>query len=349
MAFTIEKYLPRPELILQELPLCKPMREEVLRHDKEIEAILKGEDSRKLLIVGPCSAWPDTAVLDYVKRLKKVQEEVKDTIKIIIRVYTQKPRTTIGWTGPINQPNPFLDSDLAKGIRYCRRLMIDVINEGFAVADEALFTHNDGYFIDVLSWVAIGARSSEDPEHRMYASMLDIPVGLKNPTSGNLTIAINSLISAQYPHVFTLNNQQIKTTGNEYAHLVLRGGDGKPNIDFDNLKKASELLVERKIKNPSIIVDVSHDNSVNVDTGKKDASLQPSTLLRVIDEIKQDELVFKTVKGFMVESFIQDGAQNVGSVDSIEELDLNGLSITDACIGLEKTIDMIKAMEQKLV
>lgn len=341
MTYTIEKTLPKAETVLSQLPLSPDLQLQVQKDQAEIKTILEGKDDRKILIIGPCSAWPKEAVIEYAKKLKPVAEKVSDKFKIVLRTYIQKPRTTIGWTGPLNQPNPYEDSDIEAGIYYCREMMIEAIKLGFPLADEALFTHNDNYFVDLLSWIAIGARSAEDQEHRIFASMIPHPVGLKNPTSGNLEIGVNSVIASQYPHTFAFNLQQIKTQGNPHAHLILRGGSGKPNCDLENILKASDLLLNKKVANPAIVVDISHDNSVDPATGKKDPLLQTEILKKVIQDIKSDEKAFTQVKGFMVESFLLDGNQNMNAVESESQLTY-GKSVTDGCLGIEKTIQLIE-------
>ncbi len=342
MSYVIQKPLPSAEEILAKLPISDEIAEQVKQDREDISNILAGKDDRLLLIVGPCSAWPNDAVIEYFKQLKPIADKVADKIKIVGRTYIQKPRTTVGWTGPLNQPDPAGESDLEAGILYCRKMMIEVMEMGFALADEALFTHNDGYFVDLLSWVAIGARSSEDQEHRVFASMIPHPVGLKNPTSGNMQIAVNSVISAQHPHTFVLHRNQIKTSGNPLAHLILRGGSGKPNYSPQKIEKALTLLEESKIQNPAIIVDASHENSIDIETGKKDPLLQAQVIFDTLEVAKTNSAVAKGVKGFMVESFIEDGGQKFGG-------DLKfGCSITDPCLGIEKTNKMIEELYGKL-
>ena len=342
MPYIVEKQIPRPDEILKRTPLNPKLKNQVEKDRKEIIDIITGRDKRKLLIIGPCSAWPYEAVIDYANELGKIAENVKDRIKIIMRVYTQKPRTTIGWTGPMNQPDPYKEADIETGIIYCRKMMIDVLNMRLPIADEALFTHNEGYFSDLLSWVAIGARSAEDQEHRIHASMMDVAVGMKNPTSGDIAVSVNSVIAAQYHHVFLLHGNQIRTKGNPYAHLVLRGGKN-PNYDFESLKTATKLLQEKEIKNTAIIVDVSHENSVDPKTKKKNPLLQPNVLANVIDSMKKDNNLYKLIKGFMVESFIKTGKQDLN-----KDVDTSGLSITDACIGIEETKEMIENLYKNL-
>lgn len=348
MSYIIEKTISTPNHIKDKYPINKGLVMQVDKDRREIIEIIEGRDKRKLLIIGPCSAWPNTAVIEYAKKLKKISDKVKGKIKIVMRVYTQKPRTTLGWTGPINQPNPYAVSNIEEGIIYCREMMREVLTIGLPVADEALFTHNEGYFDDILSWIAIGARSSEDQEHRIYASMINHPVGIKNPTSGNIEIGVNSILAAEQQHVFLLNGKQVRTLGNDYAHLVLRGGDGKSNIFMEDLKKTRDILEKKQVKCKSVIVDCSHDNSIDPSSGKKDHHNQSKALLRVLDHMKEDDSINKLVKGFMVESFIKDGNQDLNSVKSIEDLDLKGLSVTDACIGWEATEKLILEIFEKV-
>lgn len=337
MGLIIEKEISKPDKIKSELPISADMKRSVSAHTREIEDIISGRDDRKLMIIGPCSAWPNKAVIDYASKLSEIKNDIDDKIKLVLRSYTQKPRTTVGWTGPMNQPDPFGEEDIEAGIRYSRKMMIDALQYGIPLADEALFTHNGGYFDDLLSWVAIGARSAEDHEHRIHASGLDIPVGLKNPTSGNLGIGVNSIISAQHPHRFKYNGHQVKSTGNAYAHLILRGGDNGPNYHLEDVEKSISLM-EGKVNNPAIVIDLSHGNS------GKDPLRQPGVLEEILS-FPQDKLVH--VKGFMAESFLVDGKQDATKYNSIDELKY-GKSITDGCLGIEKTYDMLKMMHSRL-
>ena len=347
MSYQIIKKLPTVEELHAKLPLTDELREQVQNDIQDIQNILEGKDSRKIMIIGPCSAWPSESVIEYAKALLPIKEKYSHLIKFVMRVYIQKPRTTVGWVGPVNQPNPFEDADIAKGFEYCRSMMLEVIKMGYAIADEVLYTHKRGYFTDLYSWVAIGARSTEDQEHRLFASMLDIPVGMKNSTDGNIQKGVNSVIAAQYSHNFAIAGDQIKTDGNPYAHLILRGGNNKSNYDIESLITATTALVSKKVDNPAIIVDLSHDNSINQETGKKDPLLQPIILNTVLDSMKQEPSLHTSIKGFMVESFIEDGNQNVNACTSIDDVK-KGLSITDGCIGIEKTITMIENFAKKL-
>ncbi len=347
MPYTIEKELPKAQSVLEKIPLKKEFQDQVAQDRLDIKNILEGKDDRKIMIIGPCSAWPSEAVLEYAEALKPTVDKVSDKFKIILRTYLQKPRTTTGWLGPVNQADPFAEPDLETGTYYCREMMVKAVEMGYALADEALFTHNDSYFVDLLSWVAIGARSAEDQEHRIFASMIDHPVGLKNPTSGNIAIGVNSVIAAQHSHVFAFHGKQIRTDGNPHAHLILRGGNGKSNYDLDSLKEAAEILEIKKVQNPAILVDASHDNAIDSATGKKNPLNQGKIIGEVLDSMKKDPLVNKMIKGFMVESFLKDGNQNATQFPSSRELEY-GKSITDPCIGIEATKQMLLDLAEKI-
>lgn len=345
MGYTFIKKLPPIETIIKEIPLSDAGYEKVKQDRKEIERILSGEDNRLIMIVGPCSAWPSEAVIEYAKKLQKINEQVSDVLKIVMRVYIQKPRTTKGWTGPVNQPDPLKDPDIEKGIRYVRKMMVDVINIGLPISDEALFTHNAKGFIELLTWVAIGARSAEDQEHRIFASGCDCPVGMKNPTHGSLGIAINSIVAAQHPHVAVFDGSEVQTDGNAFAHLVLRGGNSGPNYFAENLEEARHHMQVHHIKNPAIIVDVSHDNCIV--NGKKDHHRQGQVVFETLEAIANKPELKKLVKGFMVESFLKDGHQKVDPAHP-EHLDYGGLSITDPCLGWDATEQFLKLLAQRL-
>ena len=336
MAFELIKKVPTSDEIISKIPLSDAGYASVARHKQEIEDILSGADSRLLMIVGPCSAWPSDAVLEYAKRLVKLNEKVKHAIKIVMRVYIQKPRTVKGWTGPINQPNPLAEPDIEAGIWYCRELMTKVVEMGLAIADECLFTHNARGFQELLSWVAIGARSTEDQEHRIFASSLDCPVGMKNPTHGSLKIAVNSILAAQHSHYVVFDGYEVKTAGNSFAHLVLRGSNDKVNYGIEHIAEVGELFAKHQVKNPAIIVDVSHDNCVI--NGVKDHNAQAEIVLEVLNSLKKNPEYKSLIKGFMLESFIKEGKQNAETADP---LDLGGLSITDPCLGWDKTEQLL--------
>ncbi len=343
MAYQTIKKVPTSDEIISKIPLTENGYKNIERHKEEIEAILNGEDSRLLMIVGPCSAWPSEAVLDYANRLQQVSEEVKDQIKIIMRVYIQKPRTVKGWTGPINQPDPLAEPDIEAGIWYCRKLMTQVVELGLPIADECLFTHNARGFQELLSWVAIGARSTEDQEHRIFASSLDCPVGMKNPTHGSLKIAVNSIVAAQHSHYAVFDGYEVKTAGNKYAHLVLRGSNDKPNYSVEHINEVAGHFAKGGVVNPAIIVDVSHDNCLI--NGIKDHNAQAIIVKNVIDSLSEKPELKKLVKGFMLESFIKEGRQNAESGDPI---DLGGLSITDPCLSWDTTRELLLSVAAKL-
>jgi 3-deoxy-7-phosphoheptulonate synthase len=342
MAYLVEKTIRNSEEIKKEYPLENSLKILVEKHREEIKNILGSKDNRLIIILGPCSAWPLEAVKLYAKKIKEFDRLYGDKLKFILRVYSQKPRTSLGWTGPVNQLNPFLPSNIEVGLVEMRKLMIEITRLDLAIADEALFTHNEGYFDDILSWIAIGARSSEDQEHRIYASMLDIPVGIKNPSSGDLNVAMNSVLTSRHSHVFLLNNKQIRTFGNQYSHIVLRGGNNKSNLNASSFKFLEELFIKNKIVNSSIIADCSHDNSIIDKSGRKDYKKQPEILINFFKEIKEHSSSFKLLKGFMIESFIKSGSQDIKKVNSTSDLDLSGLSITDPCIGIEETKILLK-------
>ncbi len=346
MNLTTIKKIQTPEEIIQQFPLSEKALQNINKDRQEVKDILSGKDDRILLIIGPCSAWPYDAVIEYANRLKKLSDKVENKIKLVLRTYIQKPRTTKGWTGPVNQPNPFGEPDIEEGIKYTRSLMVKVLEMGLPIADEALFTHNAKGFLELLSWVAIGARSVEDQEHRIFASAVDCPVGMKNPTSGNIKIGVNSIIAAQNKHVAVFNGFQVETGGNNFAHLVLRGGaDGGPNYHTEDLFLAKKLMEENSVKNPAVVIDASHDNALL--NGKKDFTQQVNVIKEVMDNIKEHEELRGLVKGFMVESFIKDGNQSTKGLDA-GTVDREGLSITDPCLGWEKTEKLVLDLAGRL-
>ena len=339
MGVTIIKKMPTSDEIIARHPLSAQGEKNVAKDRKEIEDILTGRDKRLLFIVGPCSAWPEAAVLEYAKRLKKLSDELKDKIKIVMRVYIQKPRTIKGWLGPVNQPNPLEPADIAAGIEYCRDMMVKIVEMGLPIADEALFTHNSKGFAELLSWIAIGARSVEDQEHRIFASGMEGPVGMKNATSGSIDVAVNAIVAAQHKHVAVIDGYQVETHGNPYAHLVLRGGETGPNYGAEHIHKAKALFEKHKVKNPSIIIDASHDNCIV--NGKKDCTMQSTVVKEVLATMKVHDDCRHLVKGFMVESFLKEGNQKVDSLTE-ETIDREGLSITDPCLGWDATESLLR-------
>ncbi len=327
--------------ILKNFSLDKKEKNFVLRQRKEIKDILSSKDRRLIVIVGPCSAWPYDATVEYALKIKKIEESTNDKLKIVLRVYTQKPRTQKGWTGVINQPDPFSEPNIKKGALYARGLMKKITSFELPIADEVLFTHKLKWIEEYLSWVAIGARSSEDQEHRVLASSLDIPVGMKNPTSGFLDIGVNSVVSAQSSHCFYLDGYQVKTSGNKFAHLVLRGGKTGPNFQIKFINEAEKLFLKNKVKNPSIIIDASHDNS------KKDPKKQIDVVKKTLLNIKKEKSAKKLIKGFLIESFLKEGRQDIKKLNK-NTVNRNGLSITDPCLGFEKTKKLIEFIYKSL-
>ncbi len=345
MSYTIVKKLPSAQEIIQSIPLSDAGYQKILQDRQEVKNILEGRDNRLLMIIGPCSAWPKPAVLAYAKKLAALNHKVQHVLKLVMRVYIQKPRTTKGWTGPVNQPDPFAYPDIETGMKYSRSMMIDVIEMGLPIADEALFTHNAEGFLELLSWVAIGARSAEDQEHRIFASAIDCPVGLKNPTHGSLEIAVNSIIAAQHPHVAVFDGYEVQTEGNAYAHLVLRGSNHMPNYSIEHLKQAEHYMTQHKIKNPAVIIDASHDNCLI--NGKKDYRLQSKVMFEVIENLQTHPHLRKLMKGFMLESFLKEGNQKV-DINNPTQIDLDGLSITDPCLSWEQTEETLLTLTNKL-
>lgn len=339
MNLTIIKKIPTAEEIIQQFPVSEGAIARIAKDRQEIKNIISGKDDRMLMIIGPCSAWPYDAVVEYATRLKRLSDKVRDKLKLVMRAYIQKPRTTKGWTGPVSQPNPFANPDAEEGIRYARSLMVKVLEMGIPIADECLFTHNARGFQELLSWVAIGARSVEDQEHRIFASAIDCPVGMKNQTNGDILLGVNGIVAAQNSHTAVLNGFQVETAGNEYAHLVLRGGsETGPNFSEAHLLSAQKMLAQAQVKNPAVIIDASHDNCLV--NGKRDFSRQVQVVKDVVSILSRRPDLRGIVKGFMVESFIKGGNQKLDLAHP-ENLDRSGLSITDPCLGWEDTEKLI--------
>ena len=327
--------LPIPKDIKEQYPITKEAEAIKQSKDKEIKDIFEGMERKLILVIGPCSADNEDSVMDYISRLVKVQEKVKDKILIIPRIYTNKPRTTgEGYKGMLHQPDPNADADLIGGIVASRKLHMRAINEtGFVCADEMLYPENHRYLSDLLGYVSVGARSSENQQHRLTASGLAIPVGMKNPTGGDLGVMMNSITAGQHSHNFIYRGWEVKSHGNDLTHAVLRGyvdekGASYPNYHYEDLLKLCQLYDERDLKNPAVIVDTNHANS-----GKKYLE-QPRIAKEVLHSCRQSGDIDKIVKGFMIESYIEDGTQKIGE-------GCYGKSITDPCIGWEKTERLI--------
>ncbi len=327
--------LPTPEEIRKMYPLSDELKAIKEKNDKEIRDIFTGKSDKFILIIGPCSADREDAVIDYVKRLKKISADVSDVLTIIPRVYTGKPRTTgAGYKGLVHQPDPTGQPDMLKGIIAVRKLHMDVLKEsGFSGADEMLYAENYAYVSDLLSYIAVGARSVEDQSHRLLASGMDVPVGMKNPTSGDLSVLMNSILAGQSPTTFIYRGWEVETKGNDMSHAVLRGyvdkrGVSHPNYHYEDLATLAKLYQEKGYKNPACIVDCNHSNS-----GKQFLE-QIRIAKEVLHSTRHNPEIFKLVKGLMIESYIEDGNQKVDG-------GCYGKSITDPCLGWEKTEKLI--------
>lgn len=343
MAMNFKRRLPIPKEIREEMPLRSDLVEAKQRFDEQVAAIFRGEDDRRVLIIGPCSADREDSVLDYMTRLAKLQERVADRLVIIPRVYTNKPRTKgTGYKGLLHNPDPEAPADLLEGVKAIRHMHLRVIEEtGFFTADEMLYPSNYQYLIDLLSYVAIGARSVENQEHRLVSSGVPVPVGMKNPTAGSTTVMLNSIYAAQAPQSFIYRNWEVETEGNPLAHAVLRGYiglDGRtyPNYHYEHLERLAERYTEEAgYANPAVIVDCNHDNS-----GKRPFE-QLRICKEVLDSCRRNEDVSRLVRGFMVESYLEDGNQPVDG-------GVYGKSITDACIGWEKTERLVLNLAERV-
>lgn len=335
MGMTFNRKLPIPKEIKELYPLTEKISETKKIKDKEIADIFEGKDKRLLLIIGPCSADKEEPVMDYIGRLAKVQEQVKDKVFIIPRIYTGKPRTTgAGYKGMLHQPDPNKKEDMLQGIISVRKLHARAIEEtGLVCADEMLYPENYRYLSDLLSYVAIGARSVENQQHRLVSSGMDIPCGMKNPTSGDISVMLNSITAAQSSHTFLFRGWEVVSDGNPYAHAILRGyvnkhGEAIPNYHYEDLKHLHELYNEARFVNPSVVVDCNHSNS------NKRYLEQIRIAKEVLYSKRHNNDLDSFIKGLMIESYIEDGTQKA-------EEGVYGKSITDPCLGWEKTERLI--------
>ena len=328
--------LPIPKDIKEQFPITPELSR--IRDDQveSIKKIFTGESDKLLLVIGPCSADNEDSVLDYIYRLRGVQDKVADKIVIVPRIYTNKPRTTgEGYKGMLHQPNPNEKPDLLKGIVAIRKLHMRALAEtGFGCADEMLYPENHRYLSDILTYVAVGARSVEDQQHRLTASGLDIPVGMKNPTGGDITVMMNSIKAAQSSHVFLYRGWEVKSAGNPYAHAILRGyvdkqGKSHPNYHYEDLYNLYETYKSSGLENPAVVVDTNHANS-----GKQYLE-QIRIAKEILHSCRYSSDVRSIVKGLMIESYIEDGAQKIC------ENGVYGKSVTDPCLGWEKTEKLI--------
>ncbi|MBR2417134.1 MAG: 3-deoxy-7-phosphoheptulonate synthase [Clostridia bacterium] len=327
--------LPIPKDIKAQYPVTEKAADIKAKKDKEIRDIFEGKERKFILVIGPCSADNEESVMDYIGRLAKIQDEVKDKLLLIPRIYTNKPRTTgDGYKGMLHQPDPNAAADLIKGIVAIRKLHMRALNEtGLPCADEMLYPENYRYLSDLLSYVAVGARSTENQQHRLTASGLDIPVGMKNPTGGDLSVMMNSITAGQHSHDFIYRGWEVRSHGNDLTHAILRGyvndrGQSFSNYHYEDLATLTQLYAERELKNPAVIVDTNHANS-----GKKWAE-QPRIAKEILHSCRHNSDIDKMVKGLMIESYIEDGCQKIGE-------GIYGKSITDPCFGWEKTEKLI--------
>ncbi|MCQ3034942.1 MAG: 3-deoxy-7-phosphoheptulonate synthase [Bacilli bacterium] len=335
MNMIFKRKLPIPQEIKQMYPLDEDLLEIKEQRDIELKRILSGEEDRLILVIGPCSADNEKAVLEYIGHLKEIEPLVNDEIFIIPRIYTNKPRTTgAGYKGMLHQPNPNQGEDMLKGVVAIRKLHIEALKRyGFTCADEMLYPENHRYLSDILCYVAVGARSVEDQQHRLTASGLNIPCGMKNPTSGDLSVMMNSIKAAQSPHMFIYRGWEVETKGNPYTHAILRGyvnkrGVSTPNYHYEDLIALNKLFKEANVMNPGVIVDCNHANS------GKQFEEQIRIAKDILHSAESSEEVYKLVKGLMIESYLVDGAQKPGENEY-------GKSITDPCLGWEKTRELI--------
>ena len=335
MNMIFKRKLPVPQEVKEMYPLDETLALIKKQNDEEIRKIFTGESDKLLLIIGPCSADREDSVIDYCKRLRAVQERVKNEIVIVPRVYTNKPRTTgAGYKGMLHQPDPLASPDMLKGIIAIRSLHMHVLQEtGFSTADEMLYPENHRYLSDLLSYVAVGARSVENQQHRLTASGVSVPVGMKNPTSGDTSVMLNAINAAQSSHTFIYRGWEVESQGNDLTHAILRGyvdeeGKSHPNYHYEDLYNLAVEYEKKGFKNPAIIVDCNHSNS-----GKKYLE-QIRIAKEVLHSTRHNELVNKMVKGLMIESYIKDGTHKV-------EACIYGKSITDPCLGWEKTEKLI--------
>ena len=334
--------LPIPKDIKEQYPITAQMNEIREKRIREMKDVFEGKSDKFLLLIGPCSADNSEAVLEYIGRLRVLQDKVKDKVLLVPRIYTNKPRTTgDGYKGMLHQPDPNAAPDMLSGIVSIRKLHMDALkNYDFACADEMLYPENYRYLSDILGYVAVGARSVENQQHRLTASGLDVPVGMKNPTEGDLSIMMNSITAGQHKHTFIYRGWEVKSEGNPHTHAILRGYtiDGTrslPNYHYEDLIKLSRMYEEYNLQNHAVIVDTNHANSC------KQYLEQIRIAKDILHSKSQCDTVNKLVKGLMIESYLEDGAQKIGE-------NIYGKSITDPCLGWEKTERLVLDIADKL-
>ncbi len=342
MNLDFKRKLPIPKYVKEEFPLSEEMVRVKAARDEEIKGVFNGTSNKFLLVIGPCSADHSESVLEYISRLRKVADQVSDKIIMIPRIYTNKPRTTgQGYKGMLHQPDPDAKPDMYKGLVAIRELHMTALRDyGFSCADEMLYPENHRYLSDLLAYVAIGARSAENQQHRLTASGLNIPVGIKNPTGGDLSVMMNGITAAQSSHTFIYRGWEVESEGNPYTHAILRGyvdyaGRSISNYHYEDLLRTDELYAQSGLANPSVIVDTNHNNS-----GKK--YLEQIRIAKdIVHSRNQNPDIKRLVRGLMIESYLEDGAQGVHEHTF-------GKSITDPCLGWEKTEQLIFDLAEKL-
>jgi len=335
MSFEFIKKLPTPDEIREQYPVPASVAEAKRERDAEIREVLTGNSNKFLVIIGPCSADNEDSVCDYINRLSRVNEQVKDKLILIPRIYTNKPRTTgEGYKGMVHQPNPEKGTDFLAGLLAIRHMHIRAAQESaLTAADEMLYPENWGYLSDLLSYVAVGARSVEDQQHRLTVSGFDVPAGMKNPTSGDFSVMMNSVYAAQHPHSFIYRGWEVNTTGNELAHTILRGatnkhGNNTPNYHYEDIMRLIEMYDKMDLKNPACVIDANHSNS------NKKFEQQIRIVKEIMHNRKINSDINNLVKGVMIESYIEEGCQKVGG-------GVYGKSITDPCLGWEDSEKLI--------
>ena len=342
MQMHFHRKLPIPQEVKAEFPLTARMAQVKQARDADIKAVFDGHSDKFILIIGPCSADHSEPVLEYISRLRKLQEQVSDKILIIPRIYTNKPRTTgQGYKGMLHQPDPEAKPDMYKGLVAIRELHLAALRDyDFSCADEMLYPENYRYLSDLLSYVAVGARSVENQQHRLTASGIEVPVGMKNPTGGDLSVMMNAIVAAQSSHTFIYQGWEVTSDGNPCTHAILRGytdasGRNVSNYHYEDLLRVEELYEKSNLTYPSIIVDTNHSNS-----GKK--YLEQIRIAKdIIHSRNENGDIRRLVKGLMIESYLEDGVQGVGE-------HIFGKSITDPCLGWEKTRNLILDIAEKL-
>ncbi len=342
MSIEYLKRLPTPTEIKADYPVTRKVAQVKEERDEILRKIFTGESDKFMVIIGPCSADNEDSVCDYVNRLSRLQEEVSDKVILVPRIYTNKPRTTgEGYKGILHQPDPEKKPDLLHGLIALRKMHMRCIEEsGLTAADEMLYPENWAYLDDVLSYVAIGARSVENQQHRLTVSGLDIPVGMKNPTSGDLVVMLNSVVAAQIPQNFIYRNWEVQTPGNPLAHTILRGATNKhgnsiPNYHYEDLQLLHEKYMERDLKNPAVVIDANHANS------NKKYKEQIRIVKEVLQSRNHSEDIHKMVKGLMIESYLEEGSQKIGCANHVY-----GKSITDPCLGWEDSVRLVHTIAE---